>query len=267
MRQVDDAPDDAPMETLHIYLEREQPRRSLLPVVLSVLALALAVAMLIAISILFPLQPQVTHALIRVPAVLLPPRTFTVQAQVTPTGVRTYPATTAHGVLTITNGSVIAQTIPQDFRLANVITDRAVFVPAGSANGYGFATVEAHALASGSTGNIPALAVDAVVGSSVYIRNLAAFTGGHDAYSVKYVTAHDRQTALANARQHLAVLSTGLRYPCRETIRGAVVVTWRCQFVTYHVPALYHVTGVQLFGKNLLLTVWFVARPVRRWVR
>jgi len=75
------------------------------------------------------------------------------------------------------------------------------------------------------------------------------------------------QTALVKARQHLAVVSAGLHYPCLERINGAVRVTWRCQFVTYHIPAFYHVTGVKITGKSLLLAVWFVAHPVHIWVK
>ena len=48
---------------------------------------------------------------------------------------------------------------------------------------------------------------------------------------------------------------------------GAVRVTWRCQFVTYHIPTIYHVTGVKIIGKNLLLDVWFVVRPIHIWVK
>ncbi len=265
MHQVD----DAPMETLHIYLEREQPPRpSLLPIFLSVVALSL----LVAFGVLSPNQQPVMRAVIRVPAVLLPLQTFTATVAIIPTGVRVYPATAAHGVLTITNGSVISQTLPAGLTFisssgVSVMTDTAVFVPAGSANGYGYATVAAHALTSGRAGNIPALAVDTVEGSSVYIRNLVAFQGGRDAYSVKVATAQDMQTALVKAREHLAVLSAGLHYPCSETLSGVLAVTWRCQFLTYHIPAYMHVTGVMVIGKNLLVVVWFVARPVHIWVK
>ncbi len=259
MQTVDEQP-----ETIHLYVVREvAPKPSLLPIFLSVVALSI----LVAVCVLSPYQQPVTRMTLRVPAVLLPLQTFTVQVAVIPTGVKVYPATTAHGVLTITNGSVIAQTIPQGFRLGNVLTDRAVFVPAGSANGYGVATVWAHALVSGTSGNIPAYAVNQVVGSSIYIRNLTGFSGGHDAYSVKIVTPQDRQTAIDRARQLLSYASTGLHYPCNEAISGAVIVAWRCQFVTYHIPAMYHVTGVRIIGKNLLLDVWFVARPTRIWVK
>src|SRR6266852_697381 len=131
MHQVD----DAPMETLHIYFEREQPPRpSLLPMFLSVCALFT----LVAVSVFSPPQQPVMRAVIRVPAVLLPPRTFTAQTPVIPTGVHTYPAATAHGTLTITNGSVISQTLPAGLFFIStsglsVITDTAVFVPTATA--------------------------------------------------------------------------------------------------------------------------------------
>lgn len=259
MLHVDDKP-----ETLHIYVVREEaPKPSLLPIFLSVLALA----SLVALSIAVPYEQPVTRAVIRVPAALLPVRTFSATVAVIPTGVNVYPATTAHGILTITNGSVIAQTIPQGFRLNNVVTDAAVFVPAGSANGYGFAMVAAHALISGTSGNIQAYAINQVVGSSIYIRNLTTFHGGHDAYSVKIVTPQDRQTAINRARQLLSQASTGLHYPCDEKISGAVWVIWHCQFLAYAIPAYMHVTGVSIMGKNLLVHVWFLARPARIWVK
>jgi len=264
MRVADDQP-----ETIHLYVVRDETLKSS-PFAISIPVLALLV--IAALCTLFPYQQSVTRAVIRVPAVPLPPRTFTARVQVIPTGIKTYPATTAHGTLTITNGSVIAQTLPAGFIFitnsrVSVITDQAVFVPAGNANGYGYAVVSAHAAIAGKAGNIPAYAIDQVLGSSVYIRNLAAFRDGRDAYSVKFATSQDNQTALANARQHLSVLSTGLHYPCLETIRGAFVVTWHCQFLTYHIPAYMHVTGIKIIGKNLLVAVWFVARPLRIWVK
>jgi hypothetical protein len=159
------------------------------------------------------------------------------------------------GVIFITNSGI------------SIATDHAVFVPAGNADAYGFATASAHALTVGKAGNIPAYAINQVAGSSIYIRNLSAFHGGRDAFSVKFITAHDKQAAIEQARQHLAVLSTGLHYPCSETISAMLVITWRCQFVTYHVPAYLRVTGVRLQGKNLIIDVIFVVRPGRSWVR
>jgi hypothetical protein len=261
---------DEPMETVHLYVMREEPKRPY--TVLPLLAACACLVMIAAMAVYSGEHPAYQHQTLTIPAQLLPLQTFTTSQAIIPTGTKTYPATAAHGTLTITNGSVIAQTLPAGFIFisnsgVSVATDQAVFVPAGTANEYGYAVVSAHATIAGTSGNIPALAVDTVIGSSVYVRNLTAFQGGEDAYSVKFATAQDKQIALATARQHLARLSTGLHYPCLETMRGSFVVTWRCQFLTYHLPAYMHVTGVKINGRNLLVAVWFVARPVHSWVK
>src|SRR2546425_1232719 len=94
--------DDEPTETLHIYIVREEVKPSLLPIFLSVVVLSL----LVTVGVLSPNQQPVTRTTLRVPAVLLPVRVFSVSVSVMPTGIKTYPATAAHGILTITNGSV-----------------------------------------------------------------------------------------------------------------------------------------------------------------
>jgi hypothetical protein len=258
MQTLDDTP-----ETIHLYVVREQVRPSLAPIILS----AVFLASLVALAIAIPYQQPVSRAVIRVPAVPLAIRTFTSMAAVIPTGVRTYPATTAHGVLTITNGSIIGQSIPAGFTVQGVAIDDAVYVPGGSANGYGWAQVSAHALRAGKTGNLPALAINSVIGSSVYVRNMSAFSGGRDSYAVKVVTAQDKQVALTKARNALNIQSSGLHYPCSEHISGTLMVNWRCQFLTYHIPAFYYVTGVRIIGKSLLLSIWFIPHPIRFWVK
>jgi hypothetical protein len=262
MQTVDEKP-----ETIHLYVVREkEPTPSVFPIVLS----ALSLVVLFTFCALIPYQQPVTRAVIRVPAVLLAVRTFTAKVGVIPTGIKTYLATTAHGVLTITNGSVIGQSIPAGFTVQGVATDNAVYVPAGSANGYGYTVVPAHALLRGKQGNIPAYAINQVEGSSVYIRNLSAFSGGRDSYSVKVVTSQDRQTAADKVRSIVVAQIHGLHYPCREfymSVQKHIIATWHCQFITYHLPPYMHVTGVRIIEKNLLLTVWFVARPTRLWVK
>jgi len=262
MQTVDERP-----ETIHLYVVKEADiRPPLYPIVLSVVALLT----LVAFCVLTPYQQPVTRAVIRVPAVLLPPRTFTAQVAIIPTGVKSYPATTAHGVLTITNGSVIGQSIPSGFTIQDVVTDNAVYVPGGSANGYGWAQVSAHALISGYNGNLPPYSINSVIGSSVFIRNLSAFTGGRDSYSVKLITKQDKQTAEITAYNLLAIQLTGLHYPCTENIFAStriMIVTWRCQFVTYSLPSYMHISSIRILGKNLLISVWFVPRPVRYWAK
>src|SRR6266567_4567884 len=146
MFQVDEKP-----ETIHLYVVREEePRPSVLPIVASILLLLCVIA----VGTLFPYYQPVEHKTLRVPAIFLPLKSFTASAPIIPTGIKTYPAS--------------------------------------SANGYGHATVQAHALLSGNAGNLPTLAINQVEGSSVYIRNLQPFTGGKDAYSVSFVTPTDK---------------------------------------------------------------------------
>jgi hypothetical protein len=262
MQTVDEQP-----ETIHVYVVRErEPKPSIFPIVLS----ALSLIVLLVFCVLVPYQQPVTRAVIRVPAVPLGVKTFTAQAQVIPTGIKTYPATIAHGVLTITNGSIIGQSIPAGFVIQGVVTDYAVYVPGGNANGYGCAIVTAHALISGKGGNLAILAINQVIGSSVYVRNLSAFYGGRDSYSVKYVTSQNRQDALNHARQTVAMQINGLHYPCREAYlykQAHITINWRCQFLTYHIPSYMHVSNVQLIGTNFLLSVWYIEHPKHFWVK
>ncbi len=66
MQTVDEQP-----ETIHLYVVREtEPHPSFVPIILSVLALVI----LIAVSVLFPYKQPVTRVSIRVPAVLSDPR-------------------------------------------------------------------------------------------------------------------------------------------------------------------------------------------------
>lgn len=259
--------DDEPLETIHLYVVREEAKPPLLPVFLSVFALSI----LLVLCVLSPPQQPETRMTLRVPAVLLPLQTYTAEASIMPTGIKTYPATVARGILTITNGSVISQTLPAGLIFisnngVSVATDTAVFVPAGSANGFGVATVQAHALISGKIGNISPYTIDRVIGTDIYIRNLTSFQGGKDLYTISLQLPRDRRTALEKARQALIRQSAGLHYPCKENHTASerkMVVSWQCQFVTYHIPAFYHVTRAVVAGKNLLLDVWFVVRPMR----
>ncbi len=177
MQTVDDTP-----ETIHLYVVREEvPKPQLFPIVLSVLALLVLVVLAVAV----PYQQPVTRITLRVPAVPLTIKSFTAQTAIVPTGFKTYPATTAHGVLTITNGSVIAQTLPSSLTFVcsngiSIITDRATYVPPGSADGYGVSTIPAHLLSAGI--NLAALSINQTIGTSLYVRNLQPFTGGRPAY-------------------------------------------------------------------------------------
>lgn len=267
MQTVDRDVDE--IETIHLYVVREAEVKpySLLPVFWMFLCL-LSIA---AFTLYEAGHPVYEHKQLTVPAILLPLKTFNTVAPIIPTGVKSYPATTAHGMLTITNGSVISQTLPAGFNFltnsgVQIIIDSSVFVPPGNANGYGYAAVSAHASISGKQGNISVGAIDTVEGSSIYIRNLSAFSGGKDSYSVTYATVQDKQTAFITARNLLAVTThIGYHYPCEEDQSRHVsnmVVTWHCQFVTFRVPLYMHVVSAKLAGNKFLVDVMFIARPM-----
>lgn len=258
-----------PMETIHLYVVREgQTRPSLLPVLTSVIALSL----LLASGFLVPSQQPEQHASLRVPAVLLPLTTFSTIVPVIPTGVRTFPATRASGVLTITNGSILAQHLPAGLLMTAsngvaVVTTESVDVPAGNGTSYGTAYVSAQAVSPGTQGDLPALSVQMVYGTSLFLKNERAFTGGQDAYSVHVMTPQDRQRALAQARGTLfhQTLSGLLSRPCLEHVTGTtnLHVAWTCQFVTYTTPSLpqLRVLQVQVIGRTVFLTITYVPRP------
>src|SRR5438270_3621005 len=105
MQAVDDE-----KETIHLYVVREEePRPSLVPLIFSVFILTA----LVAIGVLFPYQQPEVRESLRVPAVLLPLKIFSTSVNVIPTGRKTYPAIVAHGVLTITNGSILSEELPK----------------------------------------------------------------------------------------------------------------------------------------------------------
>jgi hypothetical protein len=251
------------METIHLYVVREHERKPY--TVLPLLCALFCLAGIAALTLYSAEHPYYEHERLSVPAQFLPPQMFQATQVIIPTGIKTYPATTAHGVLTFANGSVIGQSIPAGFTVQNVTTDAAVYVPAGSADGYGFATVQAHVVSTGL--NLPTLAVNTVVGSSLYIRNLSPFTDGHPSYSLKFITSNDRNVALSKIRNVLNSKIVGLHAPCQENHIYSVdkmVVTWRCRFVQpphINLPNA-QITGVKLSGKNLLVDVAFIAPPV-----
>jgi len=259
------------IETVHLYVVREEPARpvTVLPLVLAAVCL-LAIA---GITLYSGANPSYEHTTVTVPARFFT-TSFRVMQPIIPTGVKTYPATIAHGTLTITNGSAVTQQLPAGLLFGSqgggeVVTDTSVFVPAGSANGYGVATVSTHAVAAGAAGNLTPLAIDAVYGTSLYIRNLTAFSGGADAYSITIQLPKDRQTALDKARSLVAAqkaqISAILASPCGEIVNNqpaVIKLIVNCRFAVYHVPSYMRVIAVKLSGKNFLVDVSFMPRPV-----
>lgn len=254
-------------ETIHVYYERKPEKRPYTPLPL---ICALLCLLGIAATALYSFEhPHYEQARLVVPAIALPPRTFTAEAPIIPTGIKTYPATYAHGSLTFSNGSVIGQSVPAGFTIDNVSTNYAIYVPPATPDGFGIARVAAHLLIAGT--NLSTLAISEVIGSSLFIRNLSPFTGGHPAYSVKFVTAQDKQSAYITARNLLAVATNNsFHYPCQELWNSNlrfIYITWRCEFATYKVPSYMHVVAAHLSGKSFFVDVVFVTRPRPIWIR
>ena len=102
---------DEQLETLYIYVVLEEaPKPQFFPIVLSVLALLVLVVLAIAV----PYQQPVTRVTLRVPAILLPLKTFTATTAIIPTGIKVYLATTA---LRHSERLLTAQLLHESFRM------------------------------------------------------------------------------------------------------------------------------------------------------
>jgi hypothetical protein len=272
MYSVDDKP-----ETIHLYVVRETEKRpyTAFPLFCALLCLVGVVAL----TFYSAQHPYYQYERLRVPAQFLPLKVFKAEAPIIPTGIKTYPATYSQGTLTLTNGSVLSETLPSGIFFngidgTEVQTTESVFIPAGSASGYGITTVPAKALTPGKSGNIPELTINAVYGTALYVRNLSPFTGGSNAYSVMIQLPKDRQAAINTARALVASrqsqVQAFLATPCRENllvVSTKVVVSWDCQFATYKIPSYMRVTSARLSGQSFFVEVVFVPRPEPRWFR
>src|SRR5947209_4803429 len=165
--------EEPPVETIHLYVVREEAKRpfTVVPLFFAVLCLV-GIA---ALTIYSAKHPYYEHQTLRIPVQFLPIQHFGTTVSLIPTGIKTYPATQAHGMLTLTNGSVLSEELPKGIIFtgkdgAEVVTQAQVYIPPGSASGYGVATVPAQAVVSGTQGNIAAFSINAVYGTSLYIR-------------------------------------------------------------------------------------------------
>ena len=272
MYSVDDKP-----ETIHLYVVREEGKRpnTAFPLFCSIVCLLCIVAL----TVYSAQHPYYEHERLTVPATFLPLKVFRVEVPIISTGVKTYPATYAIGTLTLTNGSVLSEVLPSGviFSAGNgveVQTTEPVFIPPGSASGYGLATVPARAVQAGKSGNIQTLSINAVYGTALYVRNLSPFRGGSDAYSIAIQLPKDREKATNTARalvaSQKAQVQAFLAKPCKESthiLQTLIRLSWGCQFATYKVPSYMRVTAAHLSGKSFLVDVVFVPRPERVWVK
>jgi hypothetical protein len=117
---------------------------------------------------------------------LFHPITLSQSQTVTTIGKGHQDAKQAHGTITFYNGQFAGVTIAAGTLLTGasgiqVITDQDAFLPAGNPPTYGQASVAAHALVSGTRGNIPAYDINqACCAISVLAKNTQPWTGGQD---------------------------------------------------------------------------------------
>src|SRR5258708_29574944 len=154
---------DEPIETLHIYVYPEEPRKPRRPLspqavdlMLSTVTLTVIFAGMIALC-LIPSTPLYTIQTVSVPAHFLPLVQLKTTNTVIPTGSKTSPATYAEGMLTLYNGSILTQQVPAGFIVTSkngveIATDSSVTVPPANPPSYGMATVSAHAVSPRAAG-------------------------------------------------------------------------------------------------------------------
>ena len=141
---------------------------------------------------------------------------FTTQPQsktVSATGFVNTPGTHATGTLTFVNGSfapygVTAGTVFTDAQGVQVANDILAYIPAANPNnGFGRVTVPAHAITSGSRGNIRAFDFSNMIccaNSSVEVSNTVMFSGGQDPQKYTAVQQSDIDNAANPLKQPLS---------------------------------------------------------------
>lgn len=266
---IDPYDQEEEMETVYVYVYDEDPEQPS-PVQqpwdrVAAFAVQLLAVVLLAMLCLAPSLPVYSIKVLRVPARFLPLHVYQVQRLIVPTGTLVHPATDAHGVLTVYNGSILTERLPAGFLVTSqsgveVETDQAVMIPAANPPTEGMATVAAHAVIAGSAGNLAVGSITQADGTSLVIKNLSAFTGGQDASTERVVTSDDVAKARDQARNQLAALiPIGLLAgPCAEATRQnttVLSVTWSCRYVAYTVPAGVQVVSVRLDGRYVMVQI------------
>lgn len=115
------------------------------------------------------------------------------------TGVKQTPGARATGSLTFYNGStspftVAANTLFVTGSGIQLVNNVAASIPAANPPSFGTVTVPAHAVNVGTSGNIPALAINATCcasGNYILVKNLSAFSGGQDPQNYTFLQQSD----------------------------------------------------------------------------
>src|SRR5260370_28646726 len=133
---------------------------------------------------------------------LLAPLALTESQTVPTTGHGHQDARQATGTLTLYNGlstvqQVAAGTIITGQDGSRVVIGASIAIPSANPPSLGETSVPAHAIQAGTAGNIQAEDINTTLATGLYVKNLAAFTGGQDARDYLLVTRADRDTNAA----------------------------------------------------------------------
>lgn len=141
---------------------------------------------------------------------ILYPLTLSQSQTVPTTGTGHQDAKQAHGTITFYNGQfqhviITAGTVLTGASGVQVVTDQDASIPAGNPPSYGQVTVSAHALVSGTRGNIPAYDINqACCAVSVLATITQPWTGGQDERDFHTVAQRDIGTAAIPLQSTLA---------------------------------------------------------------
>jgi hypothetical protein len=148
---------------------------------------------------------------------LIAPLTISQSQTVPTTGKGHQDAKEAHGAITLYNGqlqsvTVAAGTVFTASNGAQAITEQEATIPAATPPIEGQATITAHAVTSGLSGNIPAKSIHAACCAlSVLAVNLTSFTGGQNERNFQTVRTAD-----------IAHIATPLKTAVAQSMRGAL---------------------------------------------
>lgn len=149
---------------------------------------------------------------------LLPPLTLTESQTVPTTGHGHQDARAAGGTLTFYNAAFTTQTVAAGAVFmgrdgVQVVTDAPVTIAANNPPNDGVADVLAHAVQTGTQGNIQALDINGTFATALYVKNLTPFRNGQDEREYMVVAQADTDTAAealsAKVRESMAAALQG----------------------------------------------------------
>lgn len=220
----------------------------------------------IATLTIFPISKPITLTGTLQLGRILNPITLSQSQTVPTTGKGHQDAHNATGELIFYNGQSTEQTIAVGtiFTGADgiqVATDQTAIIPPASPPQFGEVAVSAHAVSTGSAGNIAAGDINTTIAIAIFAKNIAAFHGGADERNFQTVAKTDIDTTAATLKPTLAQsmqgaitgqLKNGEQFtalPCSPTVTsdhqpGAeatqvkVMVSETCSAVAYNGAAL-----------------------------